>query len=92
MSYLLEYINEIESGNIRVGKELASVLYSLKDDMKNPDYIYDEGPGRLRINFIEKFCKHTKSPFNGQPFILELWEKAFLEASYGFKNGCHRFA
>lgn len=94
MSYLLDYLNEIESGNIRVGKELASVLYSLKDDMKNPDYIYDEGPGRLRINFIEKFCKHTKSPFNGQPFILELWEKAFLEASYGFKmaaTGLRRF-
>jgi phage terminase large subunit-like protein len=62
--------------------------------MNNPDYIYDEGPGRLRINFIEKFCRHTKSPFNGQPFILELWEKAFLEASYGFKmadTGLRRF-
>ncbi|MGE4341486.1 MAG: terminase large subunit [Bacilli bacterium] len=94
MSYLLEYIKEIESGNIRVGKELASVLYSLKDDMNKPDYIYDEGPGCLRINFIEKFCRHTKSPFNGQPFILELWEKAFLEASYGFKmadTGLRRF-
>jgi len=94
MSYLLEYIHEIEKGKIRVGRELASVLYSLKEDMKNPDYIYDEGPGRLRINFIEKFCKHTKSPFNGQPFILELWEKAFLEASYGFKmaaTGLRRF-
>lgn len=94
MSYLLEYIKEIESGNIRVGKELASVLNALKSDMDNPIYLYDENPGRLRINFIEKFCRHTKSPFNGQPFILELWEKAFLEASYGFKiaeTGLRRF-
>ena len=94
MSYLLEYINEIEKGNIRVGKELRAVLDALKSDMDNPDYIYDLHPGQLRINFIESFCKHTKSPFNGQPFILELWEKALLEASYGFKlreTGLRRF-
>ena len=41
--------------------------------------------GNIRIDFIETFCKHTKSPFNGQPFLLELWEKAVLQAAYGFK-------
>lgn len=35
MSYLLEYLDEIESGRIRVGKELKSVLDVLKDDMTN---------------------------------------------------------
>ena len=62
--------------------------------MNDPRFIYDEEPGRLRIEFIEKFCKHTKSPFNGQPFILELWEKALLECAYGFKmadSGLRRF-
>ena len=63
MSYLLEYISEIESGNIRVGKELASVLYSLKGDMKNPDYIYDEGPGRLRINLYREVLQTYEVPF-----------------------------
>ena len=94
MSYLLKYIDQIENGNIRVGKELKTVLDKIKDDMDNPLYDYDLRPGQLRINFIEQFCKHTKSPFNGQPFILELWEKAFLEASYGFKmseTGLRRF-
>lgn len=94
MSYLLEYIDEIESGRIVVGRELKTVLESLKSDLSNPDYVYDERPGQLRIDFIEKFCRHTKSPFNGMPFKLELWEKAFLEASYGFKmagTGFRRF-
>ena len=62
--------------------------------MNNPRYIYDEKPGKIRIEFIEKFCKHTKSPFNGQPFLLELWEKALLECAYGFKmaeSGLRRF-
>ena len=94
MSFLLSYINEIESGRIIAGLELKSVLNGLKSDLNNPRYIYDEKPGKLRIEFIEKFCKHTKSPFNGQPFKLELWEKAILEAAYGFKfadTGLRRF-
>lgn len=94
MSFLLSYIDEIESGRIIAGEELKSVLKRLKNDLNNPRYIYDEKPGQIRIEFIEKFCKHTKSPFNGQPFILELWEKAFLECAYGFKikeTGLRRF-
>ena len=94
MSFLLSYINEIEAGRIIAGNELKSVLKRLKDDLNDPRFIYDEEPGRLRIEFIEKFCKHTKSPFNGQPFILELWEKTLLECAYGFKmadTGLRRF-
>ncbi len=94
MSFLMDYIHEIEAGRIIAGKELKSVLNDLKNDLNDPRFIYDEAPGKLRIDFIEKFCKHTKSPFNGQPFILELWEKALLECAYGFKmadTGLRRF-
>ncbi len=94
MSFFLSYLDEINSGCIIAGEELKSVLNGLKRDLDNPRYFYDEKPGQLRIEFIEKFCKHTKSPFNGQPFILELWEKAFLEVAYGFKmseTGLRRF-
>ena len=76
MNYLIEYYNEINKGTIVVGKELKTILDGLIKDLDNPRYVFDEEPGNLRILFIEKFCKHTKSPFNGKPFILELWEKA----------------
>ncbi len=94
MSFLLSYLDEIESGRIIAGEELKSVLNGLKNDLSNPAYVYDEKPGQLRIEFIERFCRHTKSPFNGQPFKLELWEKALLECAYGFKmadTGLRRF-
>ncbi len=71
-----------------------TVIDGLVKDLENPRYLFDENPGNLRIQFIEKFCKHTKSPFNGMPFILELWEKALLQVSYGFKmrdTGLRRF-
>ena len=94
MNYLLKYYEEIENGHIIVGKELKSVLDGLVNDLSNPRYFFDEEPGNVRINFIETFCKHTKAPFNGQPFKLELWEKALLQVAYGYKmksTGLRRF-
>lgn len=84
-NYLLEYYEKINSGEILVGEELKTVLDNLVLDLDNPRYLFDLKPGSIRIDFIKTFCKHTKSPFNGEPFILELWEKAFLQVAYGFK-------
>jgi len=94
MNYLLEYYREIKEGKIPVGQELKATLDKLIKDLDDPRYIFDEKAGNIRIQFIETFCKHTKSPFNGEPFILELWEKAILQTAYGFKEkatGLRRF-
>lgn len=84
-SYLLEYYQAIMTGDIVAGMELKQELNNLIKDLDNPVYGYDCSDAELRIEFIENFCKHTKSPFYGKPFILELWEKAFIEAFYSFK-------
>ena len=34
---------------------------------------------------MENCVKLTKSPFYGQPMVLMLWQKAFIEAVYSFK-------
>ena len=85
MNYLIEYYQKVMSHEILVGEELKTMLQRLIDDLDNPRFEFDEKPGNLRIDFIQTFCKHTKSPFNGQPFILELWEKALIQTAYGFK-------
>jgi phage terminase large subunit-like protein len=85
MNYLLEYYSLILNGKIIIGKELRTQLDKLVKDLDNPKYIFDSVSGETRIRFIETFCKHTKSPFNGKPFILELWEKALIQSAYGFK-------
>lgn len=94
MNYLLEYYRQVSEGHILVGDELRKQLDVLLREIENPRYEFDEVPGKLRIDFIETFCKHTKSPFNGKPFILELWEKAIIQTAYGFKireTGLRRF-
>lgn len=84
MTYLEQYVEAIESRQIIVGQELDAVLKQLVEDINDDRYIYDTKRAHRRIAFIERFCKHTKSPFHGKPFILELWEKAFIEVVYGF--------
>jgi len=93
-SYLLEYYSKIKAGEIVAGRELIQQLENLIADLDNPDYTYDISDADFRIGFIERFCKHTKSPFYGLPFKLELWEKALVEAFYSFKwsdTGLRRF-
>nr|WP_236907215.1 terminase TerL endonuclease subunit [Clostridium perfringens] len=38
-----------------------------------------------RINFIQNECKHFEAPHAGKPFILEIWQKAFVEAIFAIK-------
>jgi hypothetical protein len=71
---------------IVIGQELRQALENIIDDLENPEWYYDTADAELRQEFIETFCRHTKSPFYGQPFILELWEKAVIEAFYSFKS------
>lgn len=93
-SWLLEYYNKAKSREIIIGQELMTCLDNLINDLSDDRFIYDTSNADLRIEFIETFCKHTKSPFNGMPFLLELWEKAVIEAFYSFKwkdTGYRRF-
>ena len=60
MNYLLDYYNEIQKGNIVVGKELFTVIESLITDMDNPRYIFDEKPGNIRIELLKHFVNILK--------------------------------
>ncbi|SHI75391.1 Phage terminase-like protein, large subunit, contains N-terminal HTH domain [Geosporobacter subterraneus DSM 17957] len=83
-SYLIEYYEKCKSGEILIGRELMMQLEMLMEDMNNPIYRFDTAEAHKRIQFIEKECKHSISPFAGHPFLLELWQKAYLEAKYSF--------
>ena len=85
-SFLIEYRERIQAGEIIVGVELRTELDNLIDDLKhNDDYYYDTTDSRIRIDFMENCVRLTKSPFYNQPMVLMLWQKAFIETVYGFK-------
>ena len=85
ITYLEQYYQAIQQKKIIVGHELLDLLEMLIDDLQNDKYVYDTTDAYLRIELIEKFCKHTQDPFTGQPFLLMLWQKAFIEVVYSFK-------
>lgn len=83
-SWLLEYIDKCKSGEILIGRDLMKMLDILLGHFKSPDIRVDFAEGHKRIDFIERFCKHAEAPFAGKPFILLLFQKAFIEAIYAF--------
>jgi phage terminase large subunit-like protein len=83
---ILEYAELIESGQLVVCDKVRRVYKRLKQDVFRDDTEYEYDPKRANhaIEFIENYCKHSKGKWGGKPIILELWQKAFLAAMFGF--------
>lgn len=95
-NYILEYWKEIEAGNVQVSKKVATVYKQLVDDINNPKngYIFDVKKATKPIRFIEQFCKHSKGEWAGKPIRLELFQKAYISALFGFidkKTGLRKY-
>ena len=90
-SYIIEYYNLIKSGELIVGRELLLQLETLVKEIRDPIYqntnniIVDFTESEKRIKFIQEKCKHFEAPHAGKPFILEIWQKAFVEAIFAIK-------
>lgn len=85
MNYVLEYFNEIKEGNIIVSKRVYKQYEKLIADMDSHDqFIFNEEKAVRPIEFIEKFCKHSKGEWAGQPLKLALFQKAYISALFGF--------
>lgn len=84
-SFLLEYKAKAETGEIIIGQELWQELENLCEDFHNDRYFYDTTSALLRMDFMQNCVRLTKSPFYNKPMILMLWQKAWIEAFYGFK-------
>lgn len=90
-SYILEYYEEIKAGNIIVGHELMLQLEILVKELTDIEYqeanniMVDYEASEKRIRFIETKCKHSEAPYAGKPFVLELFQKAFIEAIFAIK-------
>lgn len=83
---IIEYWEQIKSGQKVVSLKVYKVYKKLVADIENPrdPWVFDEKKAWHAIDFIEKYCKHSKGKWGGKPVILELWEKALLAAAFGF--------
>ena len=86
MNWVLEYHRQIQAGEVVVSKRVRRVYEGLANDIRNPrdPWVFDEELGNRPIEFIERFCRQSKGEWIGQPIRLDLWEKAFVQALFGF--------
>lgn len=100
MTYIEEYYNFIVDNPNKVSKKVTKVYKKLVDDLKKPrvvsffnkttnqtethTYVFDEVKSLRAIRFIEKYCKQSKGKWNGKPLKLQLWQKALIQAMFGF--------
>lgn len=94
MNYILAYYNLIKSGKIIVCKKLLRQYEKIVNDLNNPGkYHFDLKKANRPIEFIEKFCKHSKGQWAGKPVLLDLWQKAMIQSIFGFvdDNGLRRY-
>jgi len=85
-NYILEYWNKIQSGEIQACRRLKQQYQKLVDEIEHPrdPWVFDIEKANRPIEFIERFCKHSKGKWAGKPVRLELFQKAKLQAVYGF--------
>lgn len=87
MNYIKEYYTKIESGEIIVGNKIKKIYGKLVEEIDNPNlpFYFDEKKAERPIQFIEMFCKQAEGNL-GEPIKLELFQKAFIQAIFGFIN------
>ncbi len=86
MNYITEYNAKIQSGEIAASRRVKAVYARLAADTNSirGGYMFDEAHANRPIEFIERFCKHSKGEWAGQGIRLELFQKAFIQALFGF--------
>ena len=86
MNYIAEYNAKIQSGEITASRRVKAVYARLAADTNSirDGYVFDEARANRPREFIERFCKHSKGEWAGQNIRLELFQKAFIQALYGF--------
>lgn len=97
MNYVLEYWREIKKGSVVVSERVRAVYSRLAREIehpaKNSPYYFDEEAGERPILFAERFCKQSQGVI-GAPLKLELFQKAYIQALFGFlekETGYRRF-
>ena len=97
-----EYYQCLLDNPKKANKKILAVYKRLTEDIETPreiehlnketgeiektTYIFDESRGQRVIDFIEKFCHHSKGKWAGQPIKLELFQKALIMSAFGFIN------
>lgn len=82
---LERYIRDVQKDRIVACAKIRKLCDRLDADIQDTkgQYVYDREKAARAVDFIERFC-HIPSGRIGQPFKMEPFEKAIVQAIFGF--------
>ena len=84
MTAMEQYFTALLDGEINACDKMKRVSEMILDDLYAPgEFHFDEEIANYHIDFIERFCKVPAGNV-GSPLSLELFQKARLQAIFGF--------
>lgn len=93
--FIVQYKEAIEQGFIDingvktklvVGWKIKKVIDILCSYLTDERFIFDPKECYKRFDFEETLCLQGKAPYYNKPIQLMLWQKAFFEAIYSFRE------
>lgn len=83
-SALEVYCDRVVKGEVTACRKIRKVCARLLGNIANPGrFHFDQKEAERAVKFIESFC-YIPSGRLGQPFLLEDYEKAWIQAIFGF--------
>ena len=91
MTEFEKYFTEIYDGRLTACKKMRLQSERLLNALVSPDkYHFDIDIANKHISFIERFCCYPSGDKMGKPFKMELFQKARLQALFGFVDDNNR--
>ena len=82
-NWIYSYYQKVKDGSIVVGAWIELLLAYLIRGLEEKRFFYDQKKANDAIDWIEAHAFHTEGVLAPGPFLLELWEKAFVAAIFG---------
>lgn len=87
------YYQRVKNGSETVGRFIMLLLEYLITGIEEKRFFYDQKKANDAIEWIEEHAFHTEGSLAPNNLKLELWEKAFVAATFGVvnENGLRQF-
>ena len=92
-NFIFAYYQKIKDGSVVVGRWVRLIYEYIIDGLEKKAFSFDQKKANAAIDWIEAHAFHTEGPLAPGPFLLELWQKAFLSCVFGIvdKDGNRQF-
>lgn len=87
VNYVIEYADALERGDIVAGRRVRRWYARMADRVRAGKYKrwhWDLERANKPLEFIALFCRRSDGKHMGEPIVLDIWQKAFVQLLFGW--------